>query len=187
MVAKADAEHRDLGRHHALNGGHGVDAGGRRVARPIGQEHAIGLVAQDVVRGRVGWDHRHAAAGLGQRAQDVALGAVIHGDDVVARPGLALESMLDGPSALVPLVALRARHLSGQVHALQPGPGLRLGAQGGKSNRPSAGKASTAVGGPPSRMRSVIARVSTPGDAGQAVRHQPGDERLGGRASSTAR
>ena len=48
-----------------------------------------------------------------------------------------------------------------------------------RSKRPSAGKASTPVGGPPSRMRMVSARVSTPGDAGDALRAQPGVQVLG--------
>ena len=64
---------------------HGIFAGRRRIARAVRQEDAVGLVAQDVLGRRGRRHHGDPAAMRGQHAQDVALGAVIDGDDVKAR------------------------------------------------------------------------------------------------------
>ena len=77
---------------HALDGGDGVGAGRRGVAGAVGQEHAVGLVAQDVVGRGVRRHHRHPAAGGDKAAEDVALGAVVDGDDVVPGGGVVCRS-----------------------------------------------------------------------------------------------
>ena len=59
-----------------------------------------------------------------------------------------------------------------------PGHAAACARSAGRSNRPSAGNASTPFGAPPSRMRTVSARVSTPGHTGDPARPQPGVQML---------
>ena len=49
LVAEADAEDRRAGIDHFADHRHGIDAGGRRIAGTVGEEHAVGLVAQHVL------------------------------------------------------------------------------------------------------------------------------------------
>ena len=91
LVAEADAEGRHLLVQQRADHRHGVFAGRRRVAGAVGQEHAVGLHRQDLVGGGGGGHDGDLAAGLGQQAQDVALHAVIDGDDL-AGPSPALRS-----------------------------------------------------------------------------------------------
>ena len=101
---------------------HRVLARGRRIARPVGQEHAIGLALQDVLGADLGRHHCHLAAGRRQAAQDVALQAVIHGDHVQLRLLLPAVALAPQPARLVPGVALAGGDLGHQVHALEPRP-----------------------------------------------------------------
>ena len=87
-------------------------------------------------------------------------------------------------SRLVPGIGLRAGDLLREVHALQPRPGrapARAARRGRTARRPDRPARRSAA--PPSRMRSVSARVSTPAMPGHVLRPQPGIERLGARAS----
>ena len=68
-----------------LDLGHGIFAGRGRIARAVRQEDAVGLERQDVL-GRVRRRHDgDPAAGPARQAQDVALHAVVDGDDMVLR------------------------------------------------------------------------------------------------------
>ena len=70
--------------------------------------------------------HRHLAALAGEQAQDVALDAVVDGDDVelaVVLPPVALAPL---PRRLVPGEALARRHHRHQVHADQARPCARF-------------------------------------------------------------
>ncbi len=82
LVAEADAEQRLAGLDQLLDGGDGIVAGGRRIAGAIGQEHAIGIVREDFGGGGGGRKHGDLGAFIGEAAQDIALGAVVDGDDV---------------------------------------------------------------------------------------------------------
>ena len=44
LMAQADAEHRHAGCDQALDGGNGIGAGRRRIARTVRQQHAMRLV-----------------------------------------------------------------------------------------------------------------------------------------------
>ena len=135
LVAEADAEQRHLLVEHFANHRHGVLAGGGRVARAVGEEHAVGLPRQDVFRGRRRRQHREPAAGLGEQPQDVALGAVVDGDDMIFRRRLAAEAHAPFPRRLVPAVGLRLGDFLGEVHALESRPGRRLGRQAPRGRR----------------------------------------------------
>src|SRR3546814_1573442 len=53
LVAEADAEHPQSARQHLLHRRHRVDAGRRRIARPVGEEHAVRLVGEDGLGGGI--------------------------------------------------------------------------------------------------------------------------------------
>src|SRR5262249_47460090 len=55
-------------------------------------------------------------------AQDVALDAVVHADDVVVGRLSMAVTLLDGPRRLGPFVRLIARHLARQIHPFEAGP-----------------------------------------------------------------
>ena len=84
-------------------------------------------MTEDVVGGRMSRHHRHPAAGRGETAQDVALGAVIDGDDMEFRVFKFAEAIGKRPFRLVPGIGLAAGDVTGQVHAFQPRPRLGLG------------------------------------------------------------
>ena len=65
-----------------LDFGHGVFAGGGGIAGAVGQEDAIGLHGQNVFRRGVGRNDGDIAAHGREAAQDIALEAVIDGDDL---------------------------------------------------------------------------------------------------------
>ena len=63
---------------------HRVFAGRRRVAGAVGQQHAVRLARQDLLGGGRGRHHGGPRADRGQRAQDVALHAVVDHHHLVA-------------------------------------------------------------------------------------------------------
>src|SRR4051812_49751014 len=100
---------------------------------------------------------------LGQHAQDVALGAVIDGDEVNPRATLPAVAALAPPYRLGPVIGLPAADLLCEVHAFEPGPGLCL-----LAHRGNVEIAVGAVGDDPVR-RARIADVP-----GQPARIDPG-------------
>ena len=178
-MAEADAEQRHLLVEHALDRGHAVARRRRGIARAVGQEHAVGLVAQDIL-GRGGRrNDRDLAAGVGEAAQDVALGAVVHGDHVILGLGELAVALAQRPLGLVPAVGLLGRHLDGEVHAVEAGPLLGDLAQ--------LGDVELAVGGMDHHAAGRAAVADTAGDrprvdaadTRQIVALQPVVERLG--------
>ena len=106
LVSQTDAEGRDLLLKQFLDDRNGIFAGGGRVARAVGEEDAIGIERQDVLGGRGRGHDGDVAAGLGEQAQDVALHAVVDGDDLeLVALALAVAGRPD-PGGLVPVVAL---------------------------------------------------------------------------------
>ena len=81
---------------------HGVFAGRRRVAGAVREEDAVGLERQHLLGGRGRRHDGHLAAGLREEPQDVALDAVVDGDDVVLRLVLAAIALAELPGGLVP-------------------------------------------------------------------------------------
>ena len=102
LVAEADAEHRQARVDQLLDLGHRVFAGGGRIARTVRQEHAVRLALEDVLGLRRRRHDGHLAAGAGEAAQDVALQAVVDGDDVELRVLLRGRSPRPTPSASRP-------------------------------------------------------------------------------------
>ena len=103
LVAEADAEHRHVGLEELARRLDGVVAR-LRIARAVGEEHAVRRQLQHFVRAGLRGHHRHAAAVIGEQAQDVALDAEVVGDDVQAllrADRRALRVLPD--AALVPL------------------------------------------------------------------------------------
>ena len=127
LVAQADAEDRLAAVHQLLDLRHRIGAGRRRIARPVRQEHPVGIVRQDLVRRGLGRHHRHPAALGDQIAQDVALGPEIHRDHVELGVGGRLEAVVlpvigEAPQPAVPGVGLGAGHGLGQIHTGQARP-----------------------------------------------------------------
>src|SRR5713226_10504354 len=100
-----------------------------RITGAVRQEHAVGAVAQDIVGGSGRRHDRDAAALRREHAQDVALGAIIDGDDVETRRGEAAIALSLLPARLVPRIGLAAGDLLGEVHALETRPLPRLGSK----------------------------------------------------------
>ena len=99
----------------------------------------------------------------GEQPQDVALDAVVDGDDVELRRALAAIALAPFPRRLVPGEALPARHHRHEVHADEARPCARLRLERVEIEAArSAACAITALGMPFSRMRLVSARVSMP-------------------------
>ena len=95
---------------------------GLRVAWPVGQEDSIRTQRENLGGRHRCRHHRHAAAVVGEHAQDVALDAVVVGDDV--QPLLRADDrprFIQPDAAVVPLVRLLGRDDLGEVHALEAG------------------------------------------------------------------
>ena len=179
LVAEADAEDRQIEFQELPDHRDGIGAGRRRIARPVGEKHAVRPVAQDFLGARRGGHDRDPAAERGQAAQDVAFGAEIDGDDMEARFALPAVAFVPRPAGLVPLVGLGAGDVPGEVHPFQTGPGP--GVVGQVADRKIAGRIVAQCG----VRRAAVAQA--PGqaagvDAGnrrQAVAVQPGVEMPG--------
>ncbi len=171
LVAEADAEGRRAAVDQLLDHRHRVFAGRRRIARAVRQEHAVRLQRQDVFgRGRRR-HHRHLAAGRGEQAQDVALDAVVDGDDMEFAVLLPAVAFAQRPRRLVPGEALRGSSPSA------PGPcrrGRAIRALPSSARRDRtcrrAHARSRRSACPCSRISAVSARVSMPGEADDAAR-----------------
>ena len=174
LVAQADAEHGQAAGQQSVNHGHRVFPGRRRVAGAVGEEYAVRPVAQHVVRRGGRGDHGNPAAGGGEAAQDVALGAEIDGDHVVGGRRLAGVPVAEGPRRLVPGKRLAAGHLPGQVHALEPRPGGGPGAEGVDVDVAVLGVDDGALGGAAvANAARQPARIH-PGDGDQSEGLEPG-------------
>eukprot|EP00962_Isochrysis_galbana_P040188 scaffold14529_cov117-Isochrysis_galbana.AAC.9 len=120
LVAEADAKqglHLDLARLHRLDGllevlhrlrGHG------RIARPVGQEQAIGVLEPVLERG-VPRHKSHLAVALEKRADDVVLDPAISGENLVLAALVEDAGLLDG----------HLGHQVALVHILEAGRDLR--------------------------------------------------------------
>ncbi|MNY06805.1 hypothetical protein D3C86_1395780 [compost metagenome] len=120
LVTQADAEGGDTACDELARGGHGVVAR-LGVAGAVGQEHAVRIQRQRVGGGRLGRQHRHLAAALGQHAQDVELDAVVIGHHVELRLVQLAVALAELPLVLGPFIRFLDRHHLGQVHAGQAG------------------------------------------------------------------
>ena len=97
---------------------------------------------------------RDLAAGAGQAAQDVALDAVVDGDDVeLRRCSCAAVAFAPHPGRLVPGVALAGRDVRARGPCRRGPPRLGLGLQRAISNLPAGSWAITPFGMPCSRIR----------------------------------
>jgi uncharacterized protein YqeY len=80
------------------------------------------ISSADVVAGH----DRHVAAGVRQQPQDVALDAVIDGDDPVFGRGLRAVALVLRPDGLVPGVIVGSGHAGHEIHAGDARPGGRF-------------------------------------------------------------
>ena len=98
LMAEADAEHR-LVLDQCADHRHRIFAGRCRIARAVGEENAVGLERQNVGGRGLRRHHRHLAVIAGELAQDVALDAVVDGDDVKFRRRAFRRSLRPKPTA----------------------------------------------------------------------------------------
>src|SRR5439155_2431489 len=107
---------------------HGVGTG-LRIARAVGEKHAVGIQGEHVGSGRFRRDNGDAAALAHQFAQDVVLDPVIVGHDVMLRR-LVFHANdfvgIVGAFAGFPLVSLLGGDDAGQIGAVHFGNGAGL-------------------------------------------------------------
>ena len=162
-MAEADAEHRQIRLDQRADHRYRIDAGGGGIAGAVRQEHAVGLERQDVLGARRRRHHRDLAAAARQLPQDIALDAVIDGDDVEPVGGAPAIALAEHPGRLVPVIALAGGDVGHKIHAFEARPGGGRGPAGRlRRSGPSGACAMTALGMPRSRIRAVSARVSMP-------------------------
>ena len=99
---------------------HSVVASGRGIAWPIGKEQPIGLVRQNILCGGRCWQHSDIAANGRQAPQDIALCAVIHGNNLIFRGFMGNIALRPSPAFLIPFVGLCTADLFGEVQAFEP-------------------------------------------------------------------
>ncbi len=124
------------------DGRHGIFAGRGGIAGTVREEDAVRLVREDLLAGRRRRQHGHGAAGFSQQAQDVALDAVVDGDDLgAAAPPAGRSRSAPDPRRLVPagsdwpVVTSGARSMPTEP---RPGRGLRRRERGAvEVGRPS--------------------------------------------------
>jgi hypothetical protein len=102
--------------------GHGVLAGRGRVAGAVRQEHPVGRHGKNVLSAHGGRNHRDLAAEAGKQPQDVALDAVIDGDNVGHRLTGFAEAFAPHPGGLGPARGLAGRGVPGEIKPLEPAP-----------------------------------------------------------------
>ena len=120
LVAQANAEHRRARGDDTLDGGNGINAGRRRIARTVRQQHAVRLVAHHLFGGGAGGNHGDVRAHAGQQPQDVALDAIVDDHGLPARPGFVVVAHAPQPRRLAPLERLGRGHVLGEVEAFEP-------------------------------------------------------------------
>ena len=130
-----------------------------RIARPIREEHAVRLELEHCLGRRLRRHDRHAAAMLVEQPQDVALDAVVVGDDVIRRLRIA------------PLVRLARRDARREVEPLHRRTGVE------RAQRFVASASSPAPMTPrmtPTVLRCRVSRrVSTPSSIGTCAAVEP--------------
>ena len=124
-MSQADAEDRQSALDQRLNGGDGVAAGRRRVARTVGQEDPVRRHLEDSLGRTIGRHHRDLAVERGEAPQDVLLRPEVDRHHVVARVLEPAVAPARRPGGFLPDIALGAGDLLCQVHALEPGPRAR--------------------------------------------------------------
>ena len=89
-------------------------------------KNTYGPVRLDLPDGRIDTGRTFLGALIGEAAQDVALGAVVDGDDVELRVLEPAEALVPLPARLVPMVGLGGGDFARQIEALEPGEGLEF-------------------------------------------------------------
>ncbi len=118
-MAQANAECGDTGVDDGLDHWHRILARCRRVAGAVGQEHAIGLVAQNFIGGGVAGNDGDSATGGGEATQNIFLRAEIDGDDMICGVALGGVAVLNRPFRLIPLICLSAADFFCQIRTLE--------------------------------------------------------------------
>ena len=129
-MTQADAEDRLVAVHQLADFRHRIGAGGGRIAGPVRQQDAVRIARQHVLGAGRGRQDGGPRADAGERAQDVALHAIVEDHDIVLRLrqrlGVALGPV---PQALVIDEGLQAGGVLGEVQADEAGPAPGLGDQ----------------------------------------------------------
>lgn len=120
-MAKADAEHRNIGLEEFFNRLDSVIAR-RRVAVAVGEEDTVRIQRQYVRGGGLRRHHRQAAAAVNQHAQDVAFRTEVICHDVERQLAFRFrfrQIARQGPAALRPAVGFCGGDFLRQIHAVQ--------------------------------------------------------------------
>ena len=99
------------------------------IAGTVGQENAIGIMGQNLL-GRGGCrKDSHVATRRGEAAQNIALGAIVEGDNLETRFCSICVTLGPCPPLFIPLIGLRAGHFAGQIKAFEAAEGAGAGDQ----------------------------------------------------------
>ena len=180
LMAETDAEEGHVGVEQLADRLDRIVAG-LRIARAVGQKHPVRLQTQYRRRRHVRRDDRDVTAARGEHPQDVALDAVVVGDDMQGQTiadrmnglGMALAQF---PDALGPGVGLGRRDLFRQIHALKARKTL-CGAQSRRLVDPVAGLKTAVLGALLAQQTGQPSGVDI-GDADDALAPQIGVETL---------
>src|SRR5690606_22662193 len=120
LMTQADAEDGEpLLLQQALDHGDRIGAGSSWISGAIGQEHAIRIAGENLLRRSLGRYDGQLASEVCERAQDVVLGAVINSDDSVFRLVQAAIALSGSPGRFGPAIALKARYFCSEIHTFQ--------------------------------------------------------------------
>lgn len=116
LVSQADAEHGLAAVNQFSHRGDGVIAG-LGVAGAVGEEDAVGVHTEHVLRRGLRGHHGQPAAACGEHAQDIGFHAEIVGHNVIGLFGGGNEALAELPFAFRPFVAFSTADFFGQIFA----------------------------------------------------------------------
>ncbi len=122
LMTEANPECGNTAFHAFADDRYGIFAGCCRITGTVRQEYPVRFQRHNFIIGRRCRDNGDTAAKLRQAAKDIALYAIVNGDDVPFRSFLLAISCLDVPVCFIPFVSGLAGHFLGKVHSLEARP-----------------------------------------------------------------
>ena len=125
LVTEADSKRRHIGIQNGFDRANCIIAR-LRVTRAVRQKHPVGFQRQYFACRSLRRHDRDSAGATREHAQDIALHAVVVGDNVMFRRRRRRESLTERPFGLIPRIRFVATYDFREVHAGQTGKCARL-------------------------------------------------------------